>query len=574
MIFTKYTLYRVSLCLSLCTFTQMAGAHEKLAADTMPQNLQDNPSALTAEFDKLIASESNNAEPGGVILVAKKGQVIYRKPFGMANMELDVPVKENMVFHIGSLTKQFTAVAILQLVEQGKLSLKDDIRKYLPAYQPLPDTITIEHLLSHTSGMASEPDPKAKNNKPSELVDGYKNQPIEFPAGTRWNYNNAGYYLLGFIVEKLSGKSYAQYLKENIFIPAGMNNTCFCTIDTLLKNKASGYINGKKGVINDRISGMNTLYSSGGIQSTAEDMFRWNQAIKANILLKKETMRRAFTSFKLKNGQDSQYGYGWYIQDIQGSLSYRHGGAVSGFVSEELYLPGEDVFVIALFNAHSRIPIGILSRLIAAMTIGKPYSFKEVTLESKLLQSYAGVYNNEANELIIITEINDQLYFQRPGGVRYQIKASAKDNFFLGRDYLGVEFLRDSTGALNKLGLGRVGIGTYYWFKTNKPIPAMLPNKVPDSMMQQYTGKYVFPAGDTLTIIKEGTGIVAQPGGKDKYATYAETEQIFCTIKENNRFEFRRNRSGLIDKLIWFEGKEKREAKRMPGVLSSSNNAN
>ncbi len=95
--------------------------------------------------------------------------------------------------------------------------------------------------------MASEPDPKAKNKTPGELVDGYKNQPIEFPAGTKWNYNNAGYYLLGYIVEKLSGKSYAQYLKENIFTPAGMNNTCFCTIDTLLKNKASGYIIGKKG---------------------------------------------------------------------------------------------------------------------------------------------------------------------------------------------------------------------------------------------------------------------------------------------------------------------------------------
>jgi CubicO group peptidase (beta-lactamase class C family) len=564
MIFTKNTLYRVLLCLPHIALAQTAGAWEKGKTDTIPYNVSDNSSGLMAAFDNLIASESKSAEPGGVMLVAKKGQVIYRKAFGMANMELEVPMKENMVFHIGSLTKQFTAVAILQLVEQGKISLQDDIRKYLPDYQVLPDTVTIEHLLTHTSGMASEPGLAAKNKTPRELVDGYKNQPIEFPAGTRWNYNNANYYLLGYIVEKLSGKTYSQYLKENIFTPAGMKNTCYCTIDTIIINKASGYINGRIGIVNDRISSMNTLYSSGGIQSTAEDMFRWNQAIKANILLKKETMNRAFTSFKLKSGQDSPYGYGWHIQDIQGSLSYRHGGAVSGFVSEELYLPEEDVFVIALFNAHSRIPIGVLSRLMAAMTIEKPYSFKETTLDNKLMKSYVGVYNNAANELIIITEAANQLYFQRPGGIRYNIKASAKDNFFFDKDYLGVDFFRDSTGSLQKLGLGKIGIGTYYWFKTNKPIPVMLPHRIPDSLMQQYTGKYVFTAGDTLTILKEGPGIVLQPNGKEKLATYPETEQLFCAIKKDNKVEFKRSKTGLVDKLTWYEGKEKREAKRIP----------
>ncbi|WP_315818722.1 serine hydrolase [Paraflavitalea speifideaquila] len=466
----------------------------------------------------------------------------------MANMELEVSMKENMVFHIGSLTKQFTAVAILQLVEQGKISLQDDIRKYLPNYQVLTDTVTIEHLLTHTSGMASEPDPKAKNKTPDELVDGYKNQPIEFSAGTRWNYNNANYYLLGFIVEKLSGKPYAQYLKENIFTPAGMNNTCFCTLDTVIRNKASGYINGRIGIVNDRISSMNTLYSSGGIQSTAEDMFRWNQAIKANILLKKETMNRAFTPFKLKNGQDSPYGYGWHIQDIQGSRSYRHGGAVSGFVSEELYLPDEDAFVIALFNSHSRIPIGVLSRLMAAMAIEKPYSFKEITLDNKLLKTYAGVYNNVNNELIIITEVGNQLYFQRPGGIRYTINASAKDNFFFDKDYLCVDFLRDSVGNLHKLGLGKVGIGTYYWSKTNQTIPTMLPARLPDSLMQQYVGKYVFSSGDTLTIIKEGLGLVIQPNGSEKLTTYPETEQLFSALKRITKLNLKEiDRDSLIN---------------------------
>lgn len=565
MIFTKYALYRVLLCLA---FGALSVENRVLAAitDTMPNGRQSSQYTLTPEFDRLIAALSRNNEPGGEILVAQKGQIVYRKAFGMANMELDVSMKENMVFHIGSLTKQMTAVAILQLLEQGKLSLQDDIRKYLPDYQVLPDTITIEHLLTHTSGIAGNPGPSTTPNAergPGDLVASYKNQPIEFRAGTKWNYNNANYYLLGYIIEKLSGKSYARYMNEYIFKPAGMNSTCFCTIDTILKNKASGYINGRNGIVNDRISGMLTLYSSGGIQSTAEDMFRWNQAIKSNLLVKKETMARAFTAFKLKDGQDSHYGYGWHIQDIHGSLSLRHGGAVSGFVAEELYLPEEDVFVIALFNAHSKTPTGVLTRLIAALAIGKPYSFKEIPLESKLLKSYAGVYNNAADEWVIITEANNQLYFQRPGGVRYPIKASAKDNFFFDKDYLWIEFFRDSGGAPNKLGFGRVGIGTYYWFKTNLPTPVLLPIRVPDSLMQQYAGRYVFSAGDTVTIIKEGPGIAAQPTGKEKFPTYAETEHIFFSIKEHTRLEFRRDRSGLINKLIWYQGKEKKEAKRI-----------
>ncbi|NII24716.1 DUF3471 domain-containing protein [Pseudoflavitalea sp. X16] len=126
-----------------------------------------------------------------------------------------------------------------------------------------------------------------------------------------------------------------------------------------------------------------------------------------------------------------------------------------------------------------------------------------------------------------------------------------------------IEFLRDSTGSIHQLALGKAGIANYYWFKTSQPIPALLPTRVPDSLMQQYAGRYVFSAGDTLTIIKEGSGIVAQPTGKEKFPTYAEKEHIFLSIKERARFEFRRDRSGLINKLIWYQDKEKKEAKRL-----------
>lgn len=189
MIFTKYSLYGIFLFLVYNAGSYLSGnsAIKTGVNDTMPHNTSGNY-ALAAELDGLIASQTRDHEPGGEILVAQKGQIVYRKPFGMANMELDVPMRQNMVFHIRSLTRQMTAVAILQLMEQGKLSLQDDIRKYLPDFQALADTVTIEHLLTHTSGLPSTSVPASPGTEktPFNLVISYKNQAPEFSAGTQY----------------------------------------------------------------------------------------------------------------------------------------------------------------------------------------------------------------------------------------------------------------------------------------------------------------------------------------------------------------------------------------------------
>lgn len=569
MIIAKITLYRTFLCLISSVLALTAGAHTgQPATDTMPSAALGSQYAQAAALDRIIAAESRSTDPGGEILVARRGQIVYRKTFGMANMELAVPMRENMVFHIGSLSKQMTAVAILQLMEQGKLSLQDDIRKYLPEFQVLADTVTIEHLLTHTSGLAETGDPTitARGEKtPHDLVMPYKNQAPLFAAGTQWKYNNANYYLLGYIIEQLSGKSYASYLKENIFQPAGMQHTCFCSIDTILKNKATGYaFQKRKGLVIDRIGSMQTLYASGGIQSTVEDMLRWNQAIKANILVRKETMARALTSFRLKNGQDSHYGYGWHTEDIHGSPSLRHGGAVPGFLAEELYLPREDVFVIALFNSMSMTPTVALTRMIAAEVIGKPYSFKEIALDRSLLQTYSGVYENEHKELIIITEADNKLYFQRPGGARYQIKASSADNFFFDQGYLWVAFGRNATSQVERLSFSKVDLNKTDWFKTSLPIPALLSTRMADSALDGYAGRYLLSTGDTITIEKEGLGLLARVGRGEKQPLYAATADTFIPVRENARFAFRRSRMGTVDLLAWYQGKEKKAAKRLP----------
>jgi CubicO group peptidase (beta-lactamase class C family) len=428
--------------------------------------------SLSSFLDSLLAIEIKANEPGGVVLVAKQGRIIYQKAFGMANIELQVPMKENMVFHIGSLTKQFTAIAILQLYEQQKLALQDTIGKFITGCSPEVGAITIEHLLTHTSGLAEKSAPGSRNQTPEEIIAGYINQPLLFKTGTKWQYSNNGYYILGYIIEKVTGISYGDYLTEHIFKPAGMSHSCLGTNKKLIMNKPTGYMIGKGGFINDNIPNLNVLYAAGGILSTAKDMFAWCRALYAGKLIKKETMTKAFAPGHLSDGTVVPYGYGWHLENIQDSPTHRHGGSVHGFIAEAVYLPQEDVYVVILTNAQSPRQVVAIGRVIAAMAIGKPYPFSETTIDAKSLSRLPGIYENTLGEQIVITTNENKLFFQRPGGRRYQIKPASEYQFFFDQGYVIVEFHTDASRKITGLTFSRVGIGPEIeWKKTDKSIP-------------------------------------------------------------------------------------------------------
>ena len=224
---------------------------------------------LAAKMDQLLSEQFKTGETGAAALVSRKGQIIYKKAFGTANLELNIPMQPNHVFRIGSISKQFTAVAILQLMEQGKLGLQDDITKFIPDYPTHGHKITIEHLLTHTSGIQSYTGMKdfsaisRLDKKPEELIAFFKNQPMEFAPGTKWNYNNSGYFLLGFIIEKVSGKTYPQYIEEAIFKPLGMINSYYGSDSRIIKNRASSYGKAENVFVNAEPLSMTLPYSAG-----------------------------------------------------------------------------------------------------------------------------------------------------------------------------------------------------------------------------------------------------------------------------------------------------------------------
>lgn len=312
--------------------------------------------------------------PGGVFLIAKGGKLIYQKAFGKANIELDADLTVGNVFQLGSMTKQFTAIAILMLEEQGKLNVMDPISKYLPDY-PSGDKITIHHLLTHTSGIKDFTKMKSLNSiaqqdlSPKQVVDFFKNEPVDFVPGDKFEYNNSGYVLLGYLIELVSGETYEHFIQQHIFDKAGMAQSRYASDLAVVKKRAYGYRKNDQGYVNKNRISFNIPFSSGALMSTVADMLKWQNALNQNLLLKPSTIKKAFTNYKLNNGEVFSYGYGWHLKDINGTPTREHGGSIFGFKTMGVYIPSKDIYVIGLSNCDCNSPTQV-ARDIATLVNG------------------------------------------------------------------------------------------------------------------------------------------------------------------------------------------------------------
>ncbi len=313
------------------------------------------------KIDSLLQEKYPDNAPGATFLISKNGEIIYKKAFGLANLELNVPMKTNNVFKIGSLTKQFTAVSILMLLEQGKLNLDDEITKFIPDYPTNGNKITIHNLLNHTSGVKDYTKVKGLNTiaqqdlTPLELIDFSKNKPIDFIPGEKFKYNNSGYIILGYIIEKITGQPYGDFVEEQIFKKLEMTASQYASQRKIIQNRASGYQKNDRYTNRMDIS-LTLTYSAGSLMSTVDDLFKWQEAMKNNLLISEETTEKAFTNYTLNNGEHTNYGYGWHIKTINNNRTFEHGGAIFGFKSMGVYFPDLDIYVIALTNCLCNSP--------------------------------------------------------------------------------------------------------------------------------------------------------------------------------------------------------------------------
>jgi CubicO group peptidase (beta-lactamase class C family) len=291
----------------------------------------------------------------GAVLIARDGKPIFVKAYGMANYELEALNNVNTKFRIGSISKQFTAAAVMQLQERGKLNINDSICRYLDDCPDIWKPITIKNLLNHTSGIVNFTDlPEASGNflilphTHSEIVNLFRNSPLESGPGEVYNYNNSGYYLLGLIIEKASGMNYAEYLRKNIFAPLAMNNTDSDDRESIVKNRASGYYLGSDSVFrNTAYMNLEILFSMGGAYSTINDLLRWEQSFTNDKLLKSASKEEMFTPGK------GNYGYAWVIDKMGSCNRSYHDGGITDFSASLQRLPEERLTVIAISNRGS-----------------------------------------------------------------------------------------------------------------------------------------------------------------------------------------------------------------------------
>lgn len=331
---------------------------------------------MAKNIDKIILNEFKDKNgPGGVFMISKNGKIIYEKAFGKSNIELNVNLTTENVFQLGSMTKQFTAIAILILEEQGKLDTKQTVSKYIPNY-PSGDSITLHHLLTHTSGIKDFTKMKAlrditqKEMTPKMMVDFFKNEPVDFKPGEKFDYNNSGYVLLGYIIEIVSGETYEGFIQKHIFKKLGMSHSRYATDRQIITNRAYGYQKKENRYVNKTIINFSVPFASGALMSTIGDMLKWQNALGQNELLKSENAQKAFSKYKLNNGEEFTYGYGWHIKDIKGTPTREHGGSIFGFKTMGVYIPSKDIYVIGLTNCDCNSPTQLV-RDIAEIALKK-----------------------------------------------------------------------------------------------------------------------------------------------------------------------------------------------------------
>ena len=420
---------------------------------------------LIQTIDNLVQESYKPNEPGAAIIVVRDGEVIFCKGQGMANLELDVSMEPDMVFRLGSITKQFTAVAILMLAEQGKLDLDDSISKFLPDYPTHDYLITVKHLLTHTSGIKSYtsmpewPSLWRKDFTVQELIDFFKYQPMESAPGKRWAYNNSGYILLGAIIEKASGQTYEQFIQQNIFEPIGMKQSYYDNPIQIIRQRVAGYDKNSEGFANAPYLSMTQPYAAGALASTVDDLTLWDSALYTERLLKQETLKQAHISYQLADGSSTAYGYGWGISEYAGHRLIEHGGGIHGFRTRAIRMPDDRVFVAVLSNNGGTDP-EFLAFKIAASVIGQPYNEPApIELPSEVLTLYEGVYDINAPEKIHMTCQNNQLFFQYGENPAVElVPISSNEFFFKDMSLNRLLFVRDANKVVALEMHGRIGI--------------------------------------------------------------------------------------------------------------------
>ena len=408
--------------------------------------------ALRRQAGAILAEDIASNAPGASVLIAQDGQVIYRTARGRANLELDVPLSPNQVFRIGSLTKSFTAAAILKLGTTGKLSVDDPLSKFLLDF-PNGGHITLAQLLDHTAGVSDawDVDP-AKPQDTSSLVKLIAGHAPDFAPGTAWAYSNSGYILLGAVIEKVTGQHWHVAIHNLLAQPLGLSQTAYYPDEALVPGRGVGYSQNDRGeVIHAPYASISGPGAAGALTSTVDDLFHWMRALATGRALPPRLYEAMATAKATAAGKPVHYGYGLMLGTVRGEPVVEHNGGIEGFASQLTYFPNQHVTVVVLANTDARSPNPrSLAHRLGALTIGKPYiELHPLNTDDRQRQELCGTYRIDATAKRTLSIEDGKLLVQREGGPKQPLAMAQGDLLFFphdGTDYF--QIIRDAHGSV------------------------------------------------------------------------------------------------------------------------------
>lgn len=522
--------------------------------------------SVELDIDSIFNKSYPANSPGAIVLIAKGDKVIYRKSFGMANLELNVPMKPENVLHLASITKQFTSVAILLLMEQSKLKIQDPLSKYIPDF-PRGNEITLHHLLNHTSGIKSFTSladfrNKIRNNMtPEEIINSFKGLPLDFEPGERYEYSNSEYVLLGYIIEKISGMSYEDFIQKFIFDQLGMKNSYYGSNNKIIPNRANGYQRNESGYQNAEYISMTIPYAAGSLMSTVDDMFVWSKAIHHNTLISEKSKQLAFTNYPLKNGTQSNYGYGWAINELAGTTSIEHTGGINGFTASGIYLPDRNIYSIVLTNLDDGIGPEADNLKAVSVILGKPMVNKaSVALSEKKLKQWIGAYRFE-DVIRFITYEDGFLYSTREGGRPFRLIPLSENEFKFENSFTIYKFT-SKNGKKQALYTDRIkkSIGTE---TDKKPVSEKKSISVAEEILIKYVGVYELQPSFQIEVEMKNGRLNAKATGQPPVELFAETKNSFFIKEIKAKIIFNVGNDGAVQSLSFIQRGQQMEGKKI-----------
>lgn len=423
--------------------------------------------ALVSKIDSLAEGTLADGPVASLAIGVKRGSdLLLVRGYGLADLELGARATAETVYRIGSVTKQFTAAAVMQLVEAGKIGLDDPMTKYLPDYPTQGHTVTIRHLLTHTSGIKSYTSLEGWRSTltlertDDELVALFKDESVDFAPGEEWLYNNSGFYLLGMIIERASGETYREYLGAHLFEALGLGGSSYCDERPIIRNRAEGYEQDDGKLVNDAPLSMNQPGAAGALCSTVPDLLNWESALRGGQVVSADSYVQMTTPYELTDGSSTGYGFGLGVGDLEGHPRVSHGGGINGFVTMLSYFPESDLTIVVLSNTGGG-HAGRVARTIAMWALGIPIpTVSDEPLSAEERATYEGSYQIEGGPEITVYSDEGVLFAKVGEQSAFRLRAQGNHVFIpTFDDTVRMEFTLENGGA-TELVLHQGGVST------------------------------------------------------------------------------------------------------------------